>query len=191
MLINTKCKIEAMASSDANRYGLNAVALDLSDPTKPLAVATNGSALACVPVELEPGDTEGMVPCAALSEARKAARKAETVSVKANGHVEYQGKAGTVSMPRPYDGPTEGIKVFPNWREVVKDPKGSVVRIGIDAAMLLVLAEAIGAGSKGGTHVAITIQLDSNGRPTLDAMKVEPTTGTTAAWGVIMPVMLD
>ena len=188
MWIPRNAKIEAAVCPDQFRYGLTHIRVDCQGPS-PVLVATNGNILAVVPVELEPGDTEGDLPAAVVAEARKACgRKVERFSVKANGHIEYATKVGTVTLPRKEFGR------FPDWRSVVPDADRLTVgpskdfRVGIDPSLLLSVSEAIGAGR---------VELRFGGA--LDPILVYPCAGphndtaewrAPKAWGIIMPVRI-
>lgn len=175
MKMRTEYKIEAVASDDATLQPISMPYLDTKDKDAPVVVATNGKALAVVPVELEDGDTDGHIPTAALAHYRKLSKKHhEEVSLKLNGtaHVHDYRDSVSASYPRP------GDLRFPDWRDIREDKKlfstPVTVTIKLDAALLHKLAQAVG-------NDWVTLEIRSN----KDAVKVN---GDRGAYGLIMPI---
>lgn len=110
--------------------------LDLSGDS-PRLIATNGVALVSVPVKIEKGDTEGLIPAKAIAGARKLDRKAPEVRLRATTH--------DVEIPEVlmlFDRPGEK---FPDWKKTRPNSTKTIIRICLDAFKLLTLAKAMGA----------------------------------------------
>src|SRR5688500_20246250 len=87
MKIAKEARIEKLVypRADLGRDALKHVHIEQDGGGKAVAVATDGRMLACVPVELEEGDTPGLVSTEALAQARKLARKGEMARLEAHG----------------------------------------------------------------------------------------------------------
>jgi hypothetical protein len=176
MQLDPAFKIEKACSSDQSRPVLSCAYLDAGEGK---LVATDSYALAVVPVELEEGDTSGLVPAAAFQAWRKASTRTVPAGFSANGAVEVSGPDGSSSFVRP-----EGQ--FPRWAELVGTPRDGgtgeelqpIAEFGIDAGLLARLAEAIGAGKHGHVRVKVYSPL----RP----IRVESMSGE--GFGIVMPV---
>ena len=155
-------------------------------------VATNGHILAVVPVVRDEADTDGPVPAEAFKAARKHPAPGGAAVVIANGDVRVP-FAG-LSLTRPEAG------TFPDWQRVVPT-RAVVFSVGIDARLLLALAQAVGAdrGGKASVRLDFVTDLPTDGsgeRPerasATDAIRVTPTGAVvdgeaSAAFGLLMP----
>ena len=175
MRVDSKYKVE-LAACDPKDLRTNLEHAHF-DAEKGRLSATNGRVLAVVPATNE-NDHSGPVTTAALQSARKAAGKSGSATIGLIGH---QVTAGA-SFERP-----QGIQ-FPAIDQVI--PKhgsdDNVVRIGLDANLLLDLAKAIGATRNKQSHVQLTIKIEKG--TTVDAILVNHASGHDEAFGVIMPV---
>lgn len=144
MRINKTVKIEAAVEpkgkKSLNRTAIQNVYLDREDSQAKL-VATDGKILAIVPVGAKEGESGCISP-----EALKAARKlGGEIAVN-----EFLTVADGTQFPKPDGG------MFPKWRQVLPQPKGQTLTIGINPSLLMRLAEAIGAET-----VQLTIDIDN------------------------------
>jgi len=197
MRLNRRFSPWKVASKDITRQHLTHCYLDVE---KQKLVATNGNAMAVVPVdELSqspgpcPNDESGFVSVAALEQAKKLTPKSlDGVILSANGQHVFLGGA---TMPRAKAEPLE----FPPWERVVPSyRRGSAgtVTIGVDPTMLATLAKAIGEERA----VSLTFPSPSScpncdhyseqlGHvEMLDPIRVEGSSGE--AFGLLMPVRL-
>lgn len=135
-------------------------------------LATNGYALASVPVELEPGDVDGPVTVEALKASRKG--KSWEASIECNGSLKV---ADGVTYPRP------DLGEFPSTEKALEDAKASpkVVRIGLNAKKLRDLADALGASDG-----RIVLEIEAPDKAVLVWALEAP-----GALGVIMPVTIE
>jgi hypothetical protein len=126
MKIEQKYKLEKMAlPKGSDRDGLKNFALDLDGAGAAVAVATNGRAMAVVPVLVDDGDKVGAAFAAleSLHYARRGTRRGEQVSMAAEGY----------------------LMEFPAWKNVVPKYDGiACVEIKFDLALLTQLADAMG-----------------------------------------------
>jgi hypothetical protein len=167
MKIAKEYKIEsACAKNNSGRYSIENPFLDRSE-SGDVMIATDGRILAIVPVECTPEDDQGPVPRECLKDARK-------FGVNCNGVAAVPGGA---SYPRP-------DATFPDWRAVMPDFKGKkTVRLGIDAALLKRLADAIGT-----EKVNLEFPVDESSDCVIEPLTVRPAGfSDKAAHGVIMP----
>lgn len=172
MKIQKECQIEKVASQDESRYAITEAYLDMGGD-RPLLVATNGMAMAIIPVETNEHDKAGPVSSDALKAARKARQE-----ITCNGSLSV---TDGPQFPRRQD------VQYPNWRQVVPDEKReSKYQIGINVRELWVLCQAMGCET-------VRLEFADN----TDAVVVVPTTIRNAkpaanleARGVIMPVRL-
>ena len=172
MKLHPKVKIESIVSKDKTRA---AICNPWIDAENGKLVATNGSAMAIIPIELEDEDTSGHVPCDAFKQARKGAKG--EVSMICNGNVTLQ--TGAI-LPR------NKSETPPNWQVVIPHKPKVNVRISLNAVMLAKLAEAMGTEG-------ITLEIDEPDSPVIvkpayagrhgEAKPVCPD-----AIGIIMPI---
>lgn len=103
-------------------------------------VATDSYALAVVPVDISLTDTAGPIPILALEAARK----------KSKDHIADIACDGTVDVPdarAKYDRPSvdgDDGHGFPDWQTIVARDGTPRVTIGVNARILLNLAQALG-----------------------------------------------
>ena len=162
-------KIEQAVPKKDMRFYLQSAWLDVANRR---LLASDGHICAIVPVEIEDGDTTGPVSVEVL----KQARKAKSSSIKANDALVLDN--GT-SYPRP-EGVEQGVK-YPDVDKIIPTSTPAVI-IGLNAALLLKLAEAINDSGLYGTNVKLHIS-----GPT-DAIKV--TGNMENAIGIIMPIRI-
>jgi hypothetical protein len=144
MQLLTEAKIELIASDDKSRYVLQHPYLRRIPGTENTAerwelVATNGRMLTSIPVLADCGDTEGWVPCEAIAEARKAAKKKrkETLTILCNGTCVLEDGR---TYPRPDLGTYPNVnQVFPKGDETIK------AVIAFDPFLLAELAKSMNA----------------------------------------------
>lgn len=183
MKIPANCKIELCASDDETRYVLTHPYLDMTDPEKPVIVATDGKRMAVIPVTVEEGECSGFVAKEALAAARKAAGKKGVSMIHCNGACE----TGGVRYPRPeFDG-----RNYPNWRQVIPDySKVKTVKLSLNVDLLMGLAKGMGVDS-----LELTIAPDEDGgvtagliaRPLPEKGQILP----EGTFGVIMPMRIS
>lgn len=177
MKLHKDCLIEKVLSKDATRHAITETYLDTENGSGSL-IATNGKALAVIPVELEEGDVAGYVVTEGIKQARKADKRAEFPSMKLNGNLKL---SNGVEMPRSTL-PT-GTE-FPKWRQVIPKDEGYAVEFAFDAKLLYELAQAMGSDG-------VVIRYKADREPLL----VRPTalagcTPCIGAKGVLMPVRI-
>ena len=134
MFFPPKVKLEKVVSADRSRPVLSHTYLraDPNDPTRGTLEACDTYKLARVPVELEEGDTEGLLTVESLKAAQKANRLRPRLS--ANGTADVPGGP---SFPRPEEG------TFPNTATLI--PEGEIAfTVGINAKFLHELAQGLG-----------------------------------------------
>jgi hypothetical protein len=168
MQIDRKYRIEKCVSTDSTRTNMLYVYV-----TKNQAMATNGHMLALVPVKSDTGDTEGWLTPAALIQARK-------ITPKAAGDVVISLNGGQVLI----DGtkmvrPTE--EMAPKYDPIVKRAhEGRQFKVGLDAAMLKALADALGSD-----------ELVLNFGSPKDAVLVTPMLEEDGVIGLLMPLKIN
>lgn len=160
-------KIEKAVAVKDGRYYLNDVYLDVE---KSRLVSTNGHICAIVPIETDEGDTSGPVSVEAL----KHARKLKSEHIKVNGSLALDN--GMV-LPRPEKAN------YPDVDRIIPKEDGFKVIIGLDASLLLKLAEAVNDQS---SSYLTNLKLHISGPN--EAIKV--TGNIKGAIGVIMPVRI-
>lgn len=134
MKIPKACKIELAASKDETRYRLNEPWLDLTNPEKPVIVATNGASMAIIPVEAGEHDKTGIV----TAEAFKAYRK-----VKADLEIVCNDKLTVQDGPEFKRPELDGG--FPNWKQVIPaDDLKPYFVASFNVKMLWELVQAMG-----------------------------------------------
>lgn len=160
-------KIEKAVAVKDVRYYLNDVWLDVENRR---AIATNGHICAVVPVEIDPEDTSGPVSIESITQARKL----KSQHIQTNGALVLDNGA---SFPRPEKANYPDIdKVIPNKSEYA-------VSVGIDAALLLKLAEAINP-QRGPYRTNVLLHISSS----TEGIKV--TGRDPGPVGVIMPLRM-
>lgn len=140
MKFHPKAKIEAVASSDSDRHAIAEAFLDIRDG-KGTLVATNGKALAMVPVELAENDVSGYVSSEAMTAARKlSAFDGATLDLSDSAYAKVNSGAKVLRC-----GDAKADDKFPNWRQVVPElPEKPDFRVGLNAKILWELAQAMG-----------------------------------------------
>ena len=144
---NPNQKVELCASKDATRLHLSGVHLNVE--TKRL-VATDGERLVIVPCEVSDGDVSGLLPVAALVEARK-----QDGQISANG-------AAVLSNGATFERPDA---TFPPYESILSPERGQAFTFGLNAQHLLDIAKALGAdkGDYGKRRrPMITLTIDTN-----------------------------
>jgi hypothetical protein len=193
------CEIEKMVSEDPTHLHIAHAHLDVS--AKRL-VATNGHGLVALPVELEAGDDSGPVSVDSLKAARKAAPKNGKASIHASGALRVA-NGPTYDRPKLPDG-----YAFPPWQQIVPEyraPKTDkelratngreTLTFGINVELLHRVALALGAKSKKGMLVKLTIKMperadDGSSGEMINPIIVESDNAETGAVGVVMPVRI-
>ena len=178
MKIHKNVQIEKAASNDDTRKILCNPWLDGSN-----LVATNGRILAVIPIEKSDHDTDGIIPSAALKEARKI--KQDQVEINANGCVTYSNKNGSFTLEREKD------VTFPNYKQLIVNANDhkKYIKIALDVDLLINLAAALGGKND---QVNIEIPLNEEGLPLNHAFKVTPLIPSQAgAFGLLMPCRIS
>jgi len=172
MKLHSNIKIESIVSKDKTRA---AICHPWIDAENGKLIATNGSAMAVIPVELDESDESGHVPCEAFKQARKGVKG--EVSMLCNGNV---------TLPSGAILPRDKSETPPKWQAVMPEKPDSVVAISLNAAMLAKLAEAMGTEG-------VTLAIESPDRPILVTPayagrmgEVRPT--CREAVGILMPL---
>jgi hypothetical protein len=178
-------KIEMAACTDESRESIARPYLDVD---KKIIAASNGCIAVVMPVQIDEGDTSGHLDSAALVEARKiAGRKAETVSLRANG--QYALPNG-MTIPR-----SQTETPFPDMeqymaRELTSDTSGDVVHICLNVDYLVKIAAALGAGKNAHLNLDIKPEIVTrSGRSkwTGSLNPIAVTCDTSEGYAVIMP----
>jgi DNA polymerase III sliding clamp (beta) subunit (PCNA family) len=164
-----------MASKDPSRYNVCNVNLEQGDGS-PVLVATNGHALAVLPVMADESEF-GPITVAAIIHGRKVAKSSKLADTefKTNGNYSFP-DGSSLPLPDPSD-----VGEFPNWRQVIPDHGKNPVtlKLGLNPKLLFELAEAI--DSPKGVILEFT-----------DDMSPVRVTGSSAEavgnFGVIMPM---
>ena len=177
MYVPPEAKLEKVCIKDDARYAL---ANPFYDAEAKCIVATNGHALAIVPVEIHDSEqvSDGYIPVDALKESRR--------QKVLKGNLIVDDKTVKIVDGPTYDRPEGGQ--FPTWRKVY--PSGSpVFALTINPQLLLNLAHAMGAGRKGAEFVTLFFSEDATGGPSnTTGIAVM---GPNGAYGTIMPVWGD
>jgi hypothetical protein len=147
MKLAKNAKIEAVCSDDDTRRPITAPYLEVNEG-KGLLIATNGRAMAILPVEVGERDVTGYVSPQALVASRKLVRGNGDIEVDCNEACTLKNGA---AYPRPFAAPAGAGEDyvptrFPNWRQVLPD-KDRVVktRVAINPSLLMDLAKAMGS----------------------------------------------
>jgi hypothetical protein len=175
-------EVERAASKDAARPVLSYVYLNAECGT---LEATDSYRAVVIPVEIEDGDTSGLIPAEALKAQRKASKHHEA-SLRVNGDVR-------LSTPDGEQVWKTGEGQFPNLQQLAPTEL-STFRIGLNPTFLLETAKALGNGE----HVTIefTLQRDKvEGEDTgayadpLRPIRVTVPNGGES-FGILMPIRI-
>jgi hypothetical protein len=172
MKLHPNIKIESIVSKDKHR---SAILNPWIDAENGRLVATNGSAMAVIPVELDESDESGHVPCEAFKQARKGA-KGEVV-ILCNGNV---------TLPNGAILPRDKSETPPNWQAIIPEKTDSAMQISLNAEMLSKLAEAMGTAG-------VTLVIESPERPIIVTPAYAGRMGEVKpvcreAMGILMPL---
>lgn len=180
MKLHKSCKIESITSHDETRYAICESYLSIKDGAATL-VATNGKAMAMLPVLLDEGDVSGYVSENALKLARKQDKRSDFATVYLNGVAKLSDGS---TMPR--EG-TAKDATFPKWEQVFpKDESLHTQTIALDAKLLWELAQAMGTQG-------VVLRVKDG----VSAILVSPTATSHHKWnkpacdgakGILMPV---
>jgi len=164
-------EVEQSAAKSDTRYYLNECAYVTTYLDKPVAIATDGKAMAIVPVVMEDGDTPGFIQADALKKARKLG------SVSANGNLTFPD--GSTMQRDTKDGAR-----FPDFTKVIPAANSlSDVVLTFDADLFYRLAKAITTKSgKQPRRVELRIARECAATSALHL------TGDDGAVGVLMPM---
>lgn len=137
MKYDTRTNAHKACSKTPNRFAINDVVL-----RNDRLMATDGRIAVSIPVEVEEGDTDGIISKDALTLAQKTKS-----NIGANGSLQI----GGTQMPRP-EGDAES---FPNLEEVISDfcpmrVDEKPIEVTLDAILLKTLLDAMGAFKKRG-----------------------------------------
>jgi len=163
---------ELACSVKQNRPSLEAPYLDITKGVGNV-VSTSGHVISVTPVDLGKEDTAGLIPIAALKEARKLAKREDNLTLDCSDSAKV-----TLSDGRTFP---RADTQFPNWRMVIPAEDSEVAAsICINAELLAKLAKSLGTAV-----VKIETLKGSSG------LRVAPhglKTAVAVGHGVIMPV---
>lgn len=155
-------------------------------------VATDGRALAIVPVVLEDGESPASEPPASCMIDGELVRLAEKVAGKGDAKIALTEKGASVTDKKgakleriiPFSD-QETVLQYPQYRQVIPDPEKLIVAtVSLDAALLLKLAQAMGAESPETRQAIVTLKLTcTEGEEPIQVS----TSRNKGAFGVIMP----
>jgi hypothetical protein len=180
-------KIELCVCKDITRDHLAHPMLDVE---RKRLVATNGNVLVSIPVELEEGcDISGPVPVDAIKAGRKTVKAGDDFTVLV--HQERVEVPAAPGMPR-FKRDHEIASCFPKAKQVdtvIPNGKGHTVVIGIDARLLLDVAQALGSN-------IVELRIDPGNaakgmEPYLVRAAVSGHVDDSGAVGVVMPHRID
>tara|TARA_R110002020_G_C16090954_1_gene757888 strand:+ start:108 stop:674 length:567 start_codon:yes stop_codon:yes gene_type:complete len=185
MKIDKKYKLEKIVTKDESREALLHIYID-GEAQK--AIATNGQAMAIVPVELSEDDSiekEKLLPAKALTAARKIGGKRIAESeIALNGSVTL---SNGESMPYPGNqGEKNQYQIkYPNYKAVIPNPT-ETGEIHFNPKLLWELCQAIGAENS--VTLRIAMQWDGEkGNHKIDPLQpIEAIKGKGK--GVLMPM---
>lgn len=174
MRVNLKqFRIEKAASKDETRPILTHVFLDAVNG---VMVATDGLAMAVVPVELSFDDATGLIPVEAIAIARNDQGKRDHAEISANGlvSVKLRGKRAEFERLDPEAG-------FPGWMQLLNRRKKPVLTFALNPKTLLQVTDALGGG-------AVKIEVFAPGEPA----RVTPlsSAGDLGARGIVGTIRL-
>ncbi len=164
--------------ADSGRYEMKAVRVQKDSPLGPVAIATDGRILAVVPLDPEACEAlpdSAMIPASTLEAAWRAKGRHSEARVRIiDGAAVASTKAGDIAQKLADDR-------FPNVFPILESAQGTpTVRFGVDAALLLRLAKAIGSDGR------CILEVQDAVHPIL----VRAIDGQAEAYGVIMSVMI-
>ena len=180
MRLPKACQIELAASGDVARN----FCYPQLDVERKRIVATDGRILACVPVEVEDGDTSGRVSPEALKASRKASGPLGVPTLACGERLITSD--GTLFKRPDNDSFPPVDQVIPEYRPGT----AGTVSICLDPALLMALAKALGNGKNHG--ISLTINLPTGKERGASAgYSLEPVVVTTESCpggiGVLMP----
>lgn len=172
MQFPTNSKPESVVNKNDARTALLNCYVDTTGP-QPHLVATDGHMLVAIPV-IATTDEQGYVSPVALKAARKLAKKNELAEIACNGSL---GLTDGTQYPRPTQ---EEYGRFPQWQMVLPKPdRPTAVRIGVNAAYLKAIADALGQDE-------VILEIGAEGA--VDPIVVLPMTRTDTRKAVLMPI---
>lgn len=183
MQIDSKFHIEKVASTDDGREILHGVYIDCRKPEAHVAIATNGRALAVVPIDdVQDGEAGKLIPSAVMPKARKLAGKYGRLCLGLNGAIKLSDGS---TMPFADN---EG-KEFPNWRQIVpEEGRPGAIKVALNPALLSAIASAIGATGEIVTLEIAPYQRNKDSAPDWSSNAIRITYGRSpGAFGVMMP----
>lgn len=174
------CELDRVAAREPGRYSIHGVRVERLPDGSGRAVATDGRALAIVPVELEEGDDleagGRTLSREAWIEARRGAREGEAYA-ELNGCAKVRGRSGIVSSSY-----LEGE--FPKYADIVPEHDPHAPSFALNAEYLASIQRALGADS-----IRLQVQVERG--------RVQPTRpyritgGREGSVAVLMPVTSD
>lgn len=178
MLIATKHKLEKCVSTDGLRPALQQVNIVIEGKTGK-AIATNGIALAVVPIQPEDGDESGLLSIEGLQRARKmafddAGKPLDNGQVLLNEHEQF--KDGAL-LPR-----IKPETLFPETESLITPATANATHyhIGLNIKALKNICDALGSDS-----VKLSFPKDNS-----KAIVIRPTDYESEAYGILMPIRL-
>lgn len=173
------CKLGkvALGRRKCSRYeGMRHIRFEPDAGDKGRLIATNGVALAVVPVVLDSADIGGTIDVRALPVAARGSKKRP-------GHIRMNSNGSTTTDPHTdveCDWPKPKTTDFPKWRAVVPTSTPTHA-VGINPALLWDVVQAIGATD------FVVLELREKGEP----LVVRPVSDDYERFGVLAPVHID
>lgn len=171
MKMPIKYRPELCCSNDPTQQILHNVMLK-----DDLIIATDGRRYIQIPVALEEGDVDGVIPSAVIAEARTQAEGSNELSVMSNGKLKFTSKFGPIEI----ENPASKVGKYPNTGQVTTRASNRKRHyIALNARLLMGIAEAIGSEE-------VTISFDNE----RSAITVEPKDSKkSVVHGILMPVI--
>ena len=166
-------KIEKAAAVKGARYYLYDPYYDAE--TKQV-IATDGYILAILPATNTDSQLSGPIPITAIKQARKLDKTALQIDLSSTEHAETM---DSMKAPRP-------DVQFPDFKRIIKEPQEDDFTLGIDAALLFKLSEALNNSKK--SSVKLRFSRDSRGEPDFNSSIRVEVNADDDRFGVIMPM---
>ena len=148
MKMDARFKPELIVSKDKQRVAIATCYLQGK-----FLLATDGRMLVKIPVEREEGDTDGPVTIEAIAAARKLGRKLGLVVIACND---------ALVTPDGASFPRNAAVSYPQVEQAIPG-KRKEVKLGLNAALLKALADALGDDGK--TGVVLAYEVGADGTP--------------------------
>lgn len=136
-------QLHKAASKDGSRYAMTFIDVELVEPGKVRAVATDGRVLAVAELEADAADVTGLIPAevwqaACKAKPEKKGTERDFHAIVANGSIKVTNKGAVTETNR-----TESGAQFPRWQSVLPDMNGRQ-SVRLNPRLLLAACEAMG-----------------------------------------------